>query len=82
MPQQHTGVLLLIGKGDRIFSALRMLVQDAGGQVFSEHLVTSDSTLLPLPERLRLDPAQLELIQEPEAGRPAIYRHRGLLAVP
>jgi hypothetical protein len=74
-------VVLKIGTGNQICVVLGMLVEEAG-QFFAERLRSIEAMPSHLPERLRLDREQLELIQEPEAGIPAIYLHRAIVAVP
>ena len=80
MPED-IGVILQIDRGNRVYVALGKLIQDADGEYYAEQIFSSDPKEMPLPTRLRLAPKRLELIQEPEAGRPAIYIHRMILAV-
>lgn len=80
-PQDDVGVVLLIGRDTRVFSAIGMLVRAPDGEIYAERIVSSDPKEMPLPQRLRLDPKHLEVIQEPEAGRPMVYTHHLILAV-
>jgi hypothetical protein len=81
MSNERVGIILFIGEEDRVVTALGTLIHDANGQPFADQIMSGDPILLPLPQRLALDPQRLELIQEREAGRPAIYPHRMTLAV-
>ena len=82
MPEPCAGLVILIEKGPKRFVALATLVYDGNGQPFAENIQSSDPTLLPLPQRLALDPAQLELIYDPQSVHPAVYKHRTVLIVP
>lgn len=79
MSQSDTASLSKSARASGFMSRWGILVKEAD-QVYAERL-HSDPTLLLLSERLRLDPKHLELVQEPEAGRPAVYYHRMILAV-
>jgi hypothetical protein len=81
MAKELPGVILSLGRGTSVIAASGRLVQDDDGNPFAERIATTEAISSPLPQRIRLYQERLELRQQALAGRPAMYLHRGVVAI-